>query len=429
MHHAFSFGRPQHWIDESILDAPGPYEPTAARAPLYPLIIAALWSGDAPPRREVWLAQALLGMLVALMVYVIALKAFGFGAALVAGLAVALGPLTALMTALFLSETLFTFLFTASLWFWTRKNGAMAGIMLGAATLTRAVSLPLVGVVLLLGLLMKSNRAFHLKVASVALATIAPWTIRNALTQHAFIPVASVGWGANMLLGTIDVPYGTGPVSMAYAKDKGFWDIATTAETPQAAEKLMGAPAIERIRQAPPRLALVARQGDAALLARQRRLYFDAPRLQVYLPSRRGRLLGVGSSGDGPGATALERTVSACLATGAAGVGSFDGVDGRALQPGARADGGHFRRPRRDGPGRAAIEVPAYLPLNSPGAIPVQGYRGNRPFPTFAFTPKIKRVRPHFTANEFRMLRAALRKWIEATQNPAWKKSRQLPLD
>jgi 4-amino-4-deoxy-L-arabinose transferase-like glycosyltransferase len=193
MHHAFSFGRPQHWIDESILDAPGPYEPTAARAPLYPLMIAALWQEDAPPLLEVRLAQALLGTLVALMVYAIALKAFGFGAALVAGLAVALGPLTALMTALFLSETLFTFLFTASLWFWTRKNGAMAGIMLGAATLTRAVSLPVVGIVLLLGLLMKSNRALHLQVALVALATIALWTIRNAITQHAFVPVASVG--------------------------------------------------------------------------------------------------------------------------------------------------------------------------------------------------------------------------------------------
>jgi hypothetical protein len=54
-----------------------------------------------------------------------------------------------------------------------------------------------------------------------------------------------------MLLGTIDVPYGTGPVSITYAQDKGFWDIATAAVPPQAAEKLMGALAMERIRQAP----------------------------------------------------------------------------------------------------------------------------------------------------------------------------------
>ena len=55
-----------------------------------------------------------------------------------------------------------------------------------------------------------------------------------------------------------------------------------------------------------------------------------------------------------------------------------------------------------------------------------QNYRGNKPFPKFAFTPKIKRVRPHFTAQEFRRLCTALRKWVDGTKNPAWKQSRQL---
>ncbi|MDI1265543.1 MAG: glycosyltransferase family 39 protein [bacterium] len=252
LHHTFSYGQPRRWIDEAILDAPGPYDPTAARAPLYPLVIAALWWGDKPPVLEVWLAQVVFGALVAMMVYLMALQAFGFGAALVAGLAVALGPFTAYITALFLSETLFTFLLTTSLWFWTRKSGVMAGVLLGAATLTRAVSLPLVGVVLLLGLLTKTNRTLHLKVALVALAVIAPWTIRNAITQHAFIPVASVGWGANMLLGTIDVPYGTGSEWITYRQDKGFSEIAGTVGTPpHEAEKQMGALAAERIRQDP----------------------------------------------------------------------------------------------------------------------------------------------------------------------------------
>lgn len=251
LHHTFSYGLPRHWIDEVPLDAPGPYDPTAARAPLYPLVIAALWWGDKPPVLEVWLAQVVLGALVAMLVYLMALEAFGFGAALVAGLAVALGPSTAYVTALFLSETLFTFLLTASMWFWTRKSGVMAGIFLGAATLARAVSLPLAGVVLLLGLLMKFNRTLNLKMALVALAVIAPWTIRNAITQSAFIPVASVGWGANMLLGTIDVPYGTGSEWITYAQDKGFSEIASKAETPHEAEKQMGALAFERIRQDP----------------------------------------------------------------------------------------------------------------------------------------------------------------------------------
>lgn len=55
-----------------------------------------------------------------------------------------------------------------------------------------------------------------------------------------------------------------------------------------------------------------------------------------------------------------------------------------------------------------------------------RGYLGKRPLPKFTFTPKTKRVRPHFTATEFRTLRAELRRWVEGTTNPTWKKSRQL---
>ena len=251
LHHAFSYGQPLRWAEEPVLDAPGPYDPTADRAPLYPLVIAALWSGDKPPLLEVWLVQGIVGTLVAMLVYSMALEAFGFGAALVAGLAMALAPFTAFTTVLFLSETLFTFFLTASLWFWTRKKAVLAGIFLGAATLTRAVSLPIIGVVLLLGLLVKFNRPLHFKVALAALAIIAPWTIRNAITQHAFIPVASVGWGANMLFGTIDVPYGSGPPFISYAQDKGYADIIRTAPTIHDGEKQMGKLAVERIREAP----------------------------------------------------------------------------------------------------------------------------------------------------------------------------------
>jgi 4-amino-4-deoxy-L-arabinose transferase-like glycosyltransferase len=146
----------------------------------------------------------------------VAFETFGFGAALFAGLAMALAPLSAYMTVLLLSETLFTFLLAASLWFWTRKQGVLAGLMLGAATLARAVCLPMVGALLLLSLITKANRALHLKIALMAIVVVAPWTIRNAITMHAFIPVNSIGFGANMLLGTIDVPYGSGNEFMTF---------------------------------------------------------------------------------------------------------------------------------------------------------------------------------------------------------------------
>lgn len=55
-----------------------------------------------------------------------------------------------------------------------------------------------------------------------------------------------------------------------------------------------------------------------------------------------------------------------------------------------------------------------------------QGYRGSKPLPTFAFTPKIKRVRPHFTAAEFKKMRSGLRAWIDETDNEQWRASRWL---
>jgi 4-amino-4-deoxy-L-arabinose transferase-like glycosyltransferase len=252
LHGSFSYGEAHHrWGERGTLDSPGPYEPAAARAPLYPFMIAALWWRQAPPLLEVRVAQAALGAATALLVYLIALQMFGLGPALIAGLAMALAPVSAHMAAILLSETLFTFLLTASLWCWTRKKGVLAGILLGAATLARAVTLPLVGALLLLGCLWKVNRGLHFKIAIAAVCVIAPWTIRNAITQHAFIPVASIGFGANVLLGTIDVPYGSGNEFMTFNEDKDFTDTIRTSPTVYEAERRMSALAIERIRAAP----------------------------------------------------------------------------------------------------------------------------------------------------------------------------------
>ena len=55
-----------------------------------------------------------------------------------------------------------------------------------------------------------------------------------------------------------------------------------------------------------------------------------------------------------------------------------------------------------------------------------QHYRGNKPLPTFTFTPKIKRVRPAFTLGDYTKVTKALRDWIEETDNEHWKASRWL---
>lgn len=55
-----------------------------------------------------------------------------------------------------------------------------------------------------------------------------------------------------------------------------------------------------------------------------------------------------------------------------------------------------------------------------------QGYLATKALPTFTFTPRTKRVRPHFTASEFKKIRTALREWIDETDNNEWKTSRWL---
>ena len=148
------------------------------------------------------LAQTAMGSTVAVLVYLMALRAFGLGTAVIAGLAMALAPFSLFMTTVLLTETLFTFLMAVSVSFWTRRQAVPAGLFLGAATLTRAAALPLIAAVLLVGLLLKSDRWRNLKLGLVALAIVAPWTVRNAVTMGAFIPVANIGIGANMLFGT-----------------------------------------------------------------------------------------------------------------------------------------------------------------------------------------------------------------------------------
>jgi 4-amino-4-deoxy-L-arabinose transferase-like glycosyltransferase len=278
LHGTFSYGVPHRWGDGGTLNTPGPFEPSAARAPLYPLFIAALWWHDTPPLRAIRLVQALLGACVAALVYLTALRAFGSRAAMFAGLAATLAPLTIFTTTVLLTETLFSFLLMLGLWFWGRQQGFVAGLLIGMATLTRAVLSPLLGVVALLAVVLKFNRATHVKLLLGALLVIAPWTARNAATQHAFIPVASMGWGANVLLATVDVPYGAGNVwavidqggaSTKFVRDS-FADAIRTSSSEAQAESRMFAAGMAEIAKAPVHWFLVR-------LKQYPRLFVGAP--------------------------------------------------------------------------------------------------------------------------------------------------------
>ncbi len=246
-HQVLSFGAPHRWGADGCLDMPGPYLASAARAPLYPLTIAALWWKSAPPIRAVLVLQILLGSAVALLVYYMAIDRFGPRCAAAAGFFMALGPLSIRTSAWLLTENLFIFLLTLGIWFWGRQKGFLAGLAFGAGALTRAVLFPFVFVLIVLATLWKSNRNLLYQTVLGAILVILPWTIRNGFTQHMFIPINVQGWGSNLLFATIDVPYGSGNPWPLYTSNPTTQQIIRSTSSESEAEREMGRVAIKRI--------------------------------------------------------------------------------------------------------------------------------------------------------------------------------------
>lgn len=202
------------------------------RAPLYPLFLATcLFLGGGQVRVATFI-QVLLSTATVYGFYLLARRLFpetwSERAGLVAALLAALLLPFATFPALFMAETLFTFLLVAFFltilhvpaatparrWRWA----AAAGLLLGLCALTRAVALAFLPLAagwlfaaqgkraangpeghVLLGragrdgwaLAGRIGRALLLPLllAAVGLATIAPWTIRNAIVYHRFIPL------------------------------------------------------------------------------------------------------------------------------------------------------------------------------------------------------------------------------------------------
>ena len=250
-HHTFSFGAPHLWGQHGELNAPGPFVPTAARPPLYSLLIATLWWGDAPPYLSLALAQVVLGSLVALLVYLVALRALGLPVAIVAGLGMALAPESAVYVISALTETLYTFLLIGFLWLWGKQQGLLAGLVLGAAVLTRSNAIVLVPLIGLMGLVWRFNRTIHLKIVLGAVLVIAPWVARNYATQHEFTPIATYGWGSVLFYSTVDVPYWSGNPFTVWLADKESDAIFAEAKTLKTAEPRLRNAAFERIAKDP----------------------------------------------------------------------------------------------------------------------------------------------------------------------------------
>jgi 4-amino-4-deoxy-L-arabinose transferase-like glycosyltransferase len=215
--------------------------PTAFRAPLFPLSLAAVYEvvgvGSAETR---WAAgrvlEAVLGAVTVLLIALIGVRLFGPAAGLTAGAIAAVYPPLILVGSSLLSESLFIPLELGAVlaalvhrdcarrWRWA----LLAGVLVGLAELTRSNGFALV---LPLALLVWSGRprwSWRAATAPAALVaatalTLTPWLIRDASVFGQFVPVTTeAGFG---LAGTYN------PATQARTVDPALW-------TPPVAELL-----------------------------------------------------------------------------------------------------------------------------------------------------------------------------------------------
>jgi 4-amino-4-deoxy-L-arabinose transferase-like glycosyltransferase len=179
--------------------------PTAFRPPLYPYFLAGVYTVTGTNLSAARLAQALLGVLVVALIGLLAHMIWGRRTALISMAIASVYPPLLITGAALISESLFLPVEMVALvaavvsrraggdWRWA----VLAGLFVGLATLARpngfVLVLPVCAAVLIPRRTGSRRSALiaPATVLGVALVAILPWTIRNAVEMHSFIPVST----------------------------------------------------------------------------------------------------------------------------------------------------------------------------------------------------------------------------------------------
>ncbi|MEX1254405.1 MAG: glycosyltransferase family 39 protein [Dehalococcoidia bacterium] len=178
-------------------------DPTAFWPPGYPIVLAGFWKVFPMTLDSAKVFHAVLGALTIPLVYGIGQTLFDRRTGLVAAGLLAVFPNAIIWTPLVISEHLFTFLFVAALWLLVATGDRPSvrwpalvaiGFLTGVALLTRGQGAVLVPVLFVYWLLRFGLRPALRSTALtllVAAAVIAPWTARNWVELHAFVPIST----------------------------------------------------------------------------------------------------------------------------------------------------------------------------------------------------------------------------------------------
>lgn len=189
------------------------------RAPLYPLFIAAVFKLFGEHEPLVQLFQVLFFAGTCFLVYDLGRRIFNVRVGIIAALGCALHPALLRYVPDFHLETLFTFLFTASVWLSVRlaerpslRRAAEFGVVAGLCALTKTVAILYPVVFLTCWWFSRQSSARRIGFGRAAVpaflllacmaATIAPWTVRNYLVTGHVVPV-STGFSDAFLRGYV----------------------------------------------------------------------------------------------------------------------------------------------------------------------------------------------------------------------------------
>ena len=188
-------------------------------APLY-LIFNGIWQNLLPKEQAIIairLIQAVMSSALCFFAYRLAVRISGSErAGLVAAGVIALSPVFILESAQIMTETLYIFLVTAGLWLYVRLVDSehapgyaalgMVGVLLGLATLTRAVLLlfPL-GLAIHLFMIYRWQAALKRAVLLLIVYSlvVSTWTIHNLVHWNRFV-IAAEGFAAFLYVGATD---------------------------------------------------------------------------------------------------------------------------------------------------------------------------------------------------------------------------------
>lgn len=212
---------------------------TACRPPMTPVTWALLFATFGHRFDVVRLADVAYGTLSLVLLFLIGRRMFNRRVAVVATAGLALWPQSILLTGALMTETLFLMLELLLVWLCLRAADrptlarfAAAGLCAGAATLTRPNLLSFLPMLPFWSLLVfrgdRRTLARSLAVPAVAAAVIAPWTYRNYVVFHKFIPVSTLS-GVNFLYGNNELSL-KHPEMMGYLIDREIADFEVRAQ-------------------------------------------------------------------------------------------------------------------------------------------------------------------------------------------------------